>query len=84
MISNVYNCDESEQNKIFQSLKESIGIESKNEMEKDSEIKSEPSLYEVLFGKTYRKATWIIFIWTFFFNWTGIDSINMYSNIIIN
>lgn len=37
-----------------------------------------------MFGRNYRKATWTVFIWTFFFMWTGIDALNMYSNIIIN
>jgi len=37
-----------------------------------------------MFDKNYRKATWVVFIWTFFFMWAGIDALNMYSNVIIS
>ena len=52
--------------------------------EEGDEQTKEPSIKQAIFGKNYRKGTWIVLGWTFFFMWTGIDALNMYSNVIIN
>jgi SP family facilitated glucose transporter-like MFS transporter 1 len=43
----------------------------------------EPGLMTVMTDRKFRRGTWTMFFWTFFFMWTGIDALNMYSNVII-
>jgi len=38
------------------------------------------SLFQAVFGREYRRATWTIFVMATFNQWTGIDGLNTYSN----
>ena len=44
---------------------------------------SKTSIYEVCFDKRLRSASWICFMLTFWFQWTGFDALNIYSNRIL-
>jgi hypothetical protein len=79
MISKVYNCkSEVDKFEILTELKANMA-----EQQQEGESKT-PSIRQAIFGRNHRKGTWVILGWTFFFMWTGIDALNMYSNVIIN
>ncbi len=63
LISRVYKCEsEDQKSEILNQLKSTM---SPTGTTKDSEEK--PSIKQAMFGRNYRRATWIVFIWTFFF-----------------
>ena len=79
MISKVYKCkSENEKIEILTELKSNIDEQPQEGKSKESSIR------QAIFGENYMKGTWIVLGWTFFFMWTGIDALNMYSNVIIN
>lgn len=80
MISRVYKCESEEQKQeIMEHLKSEMSAEFK-EGEEEAEV---PGMGEVCTSRKFRKATWVVFAWTFFYMWAGIDALNMYSNVII-
>lgn len=93
MIGKVYkNVDEAECQEILKEMKIDLGVVDKPEGEemhkvvsdeKPADEEAEITFGQAACGKNYKKGTWIIFIWSFFFMWTGIDALNMYSNVII-
>ena len=93
MIGKVYkNVDEAECQVILKEMKVDLGVVDKTEgddkdkvegEEKAPDAEAEVTFGQAACGKNYKKGTWIIFIWSFFFMWTGIDALNMYSNVII-